>query len=71
MLMESAHTKYMAYFNYHSKAKKLIAAGELVRFEIVDEYHNISPAMVLHFKNHTPMPIREHHFDEYLKLMGF
>ena len=61
----------MSYFNYHSKIKKLINAGELVRFEIVDEYHSISPAMILYFKNHPPMPVREHHFDEYLKIMNF
>lgn len=61
----------MGYFNYHGKIKKLIDAGELERFEIVDEYHNISPAMILYFKNHAPMPVREQHFDEYLKIMGF
>lgn len=65
------HTKCMGYFNYHGKIKKLIDNGELERFEIVDEYHNISPAMILYFKNHAPMPVREHHFDEYLEIMGF
>lgn len=66
-----AHNIFVGYFNYHSKIKKLIDQGELERFEIVDEYHSISPAMVLYFKNHAPMPVREHHFEEYLKLFNF
>ena len=59
------------YFNYHGKIRKLISEGKLVYFEIVDEYHGICPAMILHFNNHKLMPIREEHFDEYLKLMKF
>lgn len=56
------------YFNYHAKIKKLISQGEFVRFEIVDNYSGIKPAMILYFKNHPPMPVREHRFDEYLKI---
>lgn len=33
------------YFNYHAKIKKLIAKGEFLRFEIVENYNNISPAL--------------------------
>jgi hypothetical protein len=59
----------MAYFNYHAKAKQLIADGHLTRFEIVDKWNNISPALVLHFDNNKPMPIREYRFDEYLSIL--
>lgn len=57
------------YFNYHAKAKALIRAGELEYFEILDEYHGISPAMVLYFSSHKPMPIRKKHWDEYYGLI--
>ncbi len=59
----------MAYFNYHAKAKKLIADGHLTKFEIVDKWGNISPALVLYFDNNKPMPIREYRWDEYSKLL--
>lgn len=60
----------MGYFNYHAKAKNLINTGHLVRFEIVEKWGNISPALVLHFDNNRPMPIREYRFDEYMKLLN-
>lgn len=59
----------MAYFNYHAKAKKLISEGHLTRFEFVDNWNGICPALVLYFDNNKPMPIREHKFDEYVKLL--
>lgn len=59
----------MAYFNYHAKAKNLIAEGHLTRFEIVENWNGIKPALVLYFDNDKPMPIREHKFDEYMKLL--
>lgn len=59
----------MSYFNYHARAKNLIKNGELLYYTIVENYNNISPALVLYFKNHKPMPIREHRFDEYLELL--
>ena len=60
----------MAYFNYHAKAKGLIASGHLVRFEIVERWGNIAPALVLYFDNNRPMPIREHQFDEYMQTLS-
>lgn len=57
------------YFNYHAKAKKLIKQGDLSYYTIVDDYNGIKPALVLYFKNHTPMPIRQKYFEEYLKLL--
>lgn len=59
----------MAYFNYHAKAKNLIASGHLIRFEIVPKWGKISPALVLYFDNNKPMPIRVHKFNEYLRLL--
>ena len=60
----------MAYYNYHAKAKGLIASGHLVCFEIVERWGNISPALVLYFYNSRPMPIREYKFDEYTQLLN-
>lgn len=59
----------MSYFNYHAKAKNLIATGHLVRFEIVPKWGNISPALVLYFDNNRPMPIREYRWDEYRDIL--
>lgn len=58
----------MSYFNYHAKAKNLIATGHLVRFEIVPKWGNISPALVLYFDNNRPMPIREYRWEEYSEI---
>lgn len=60
----------MAYFNYHAKARSLIRAGHCVKAEIVEKYKDISPALVLYFDNHIPMPIRVYRFDEYLNLLS-
>lgn len=57
------------YFNYHAKAKKLIKQGDLSYYTIVENYNGIKPALILYFKNHKPMPIRQNHFEEYLKLL--
>lgn len=56
----------MSYYNYHAKAKNLITNGHLLFFEFVPKRGNIAPALVLHFDNNKPMPIREYRFDEYL-----
>ena len=56
----------MSYYNYHAKAKRLINEGHLVNMEIVKQWNNISPALVLYFDNHRPMPIRQYRWDEYL-----
>lgn len=59
----------MSYFNYHAKAKKLIKDGHLIKAEIVDNYNNICPALVLHFDCHAKMPIREYRWSEYFDLL--
>ena len=60
----------MPYYNYHAKAKQLIAEGHLTKMEIVKRWNSISPALVLYFDNHRPMPIREYRWDEYLVFKG-
>ena len=59
----------MSYFNYHAKAKRLIAEGKLLYYEVVESYHNISPALLLYFEDNLIMPIREHRFEEYFNLL--
>ncbi|CAM2823306.1 hypothetical protein [Erysipelothrix tonsillarum] len=59
----------MAYFNYHAKAKQLIAEGHLTHFEIVDNWNGIKPALVLYFDNNRPMPIREYRWPEYFEII--
>lgn len=59
----------MAYFNYHARAQSLIKSGHCVRAEIVEKHKEISPALILYFDNHIPMPIRMHRFDEYFTLL--
>lgn len=54
------------YYNYHAQARKLIAEGHLIKMEIVDQWNAISPALVLYFDNHRPMPIREYRWDDYI-----
>lgn len=60
----------MSYFNYHAKIKQLIRGGHLVGYAVIENYHGISPALVLYFDNEKPMPIREHRFDEYFEILG-
>lgn len=61
--------QYMSYFNYHAKAKRLIKDGFLIRYEFVDNWNGIKPALVLYFTNSKPMPIREYRWEEYLPLL--
>ena len=58
----------MSYYNYHATAKRLISEGKLKRWYITENYHGISPALVLVFEDerHPVMPIREHRWDDYL-----
>ena len=65
-----AQNNSMGYFSYHKKVQNKIKNNELSSFEIVDEYHNISPCLILYFSDGTSYPIRDYMFDEYLKLIG-
>lgn len=57
------------YFNYHAKAKNLIKNGKLINYEIVENYNNISPALLLIFEDGLVMPIRQHKWQEYIDLI--
>lgn len=58
------------YFNYHAKIKQLIKDKQLTSWEIVDTWNNISPAIVVYFKNEKPMPIREYRWPEYMEILN-
>jgi hypothetical protein len=61
----------MSYFNYHATAKRLICEGKLIGCYFTHRHGNISPALVLLFNDarHPVMPIREHKWDEYIKII--
>lgn len=59
----------MAYFDYHSHIKKLIANGKLKSYHFEKSYGSIGFALVLCFEN-KKYPIREEHFAEYFDLIG-
>lgn len=61
---------HMAYFNYHANVQNLIKTGHCIKAEVVDNYNNIKPALVLHFDNNRPMPIRAYRFEDYFVLLS-
>lgn len=60
----------MGYYNYHAKVKQLIAEGQLIAYEYKEKWNSISPALVLYFTEHKPMPIREYRWHEYMTLLN-
>ena len=58
------------YYNYHAMAKRLIRGNNLIGASVFSNYHHISPALVLYFKNHTPIPIRQYMWVDYLPLLS-
>lgn len=60
----------MAYFNYHAKAHSLIISGHCTHAEIIQKHNKISPALILYFDNHSPMPIREYNWQMYIVLLN-
>ncbi len=58
------------YYNYHAVAQKLIRSKELIAFKLTKRYNKVAPALVLYFKNHIPMPIKEHKWQEYFDLLN-
>lgn len=58
------------YYNYHKVIQRKIKNCELEYFEIVEEYHNINPALLLYFKDGTVKPIREKRWIEYFVLIN-
>ena len=59
----------MGYYNYHAMAKRLIAEGHCKAAVLKEKHNNISPALLLIFDNHFPMPIRLERFEEYFKML--
>ena len=61
----------MGYFNYHNTALKLIKQEKLIGFYFTENHNGITPALVLLFEDskHPVMPIREHKWMEYLKIL--
>ena len=60
----------MGYYNYHAVAKNLIKNGHLIRTEYVGVWNDVSPALVLFFDNHPPMPIRKEKWEEYENIIS-
>lgn len=57
-------------YPYHNKIKQRINNGELISYEFVEKYKNISTCLVLYFKSEPYiLPIREHRFSEYRLLL--
>lgn len=57
-------------YPYHNKIKQRIKNNELVRYEFVDHYKNISPCLLLYFNTEPYVrPVREHRFTEYRLLL--
>lgn len=53
-------------YPYHNKIKQRIKNRELVSYEFVERYKNISPCLLLYFSTEPKVrPIREHRFKEY------
>lgn len=57
------------YYNYHAQIKKLIENGNLTKYKIYEKWNNISPALVLFFDNHKPMPVRIEKWDYYFEII--
>jgi hypothetical protein len=57
-------------YPYHNKIKQRIKNQELISYEFVDRYRDISPCLLLHFETEPSVrPVREHRFDEYRPLL--
>lgn len=57
-------------YPYHNRIKQRIANNELVSYEYLTEYKNISPCLLLHFDTEPETrPIRSHRFEEYENIL--
>ena len=57
-------------YPYHNKIKSRIANKELIKFEYIDRYKDISPCLMLYFNSEPyTRPIREHRFKEYESIL--
>ena len=59
-------------YPYHNRIKQRIANGEMIGYEFLERYKNISPCLMLYFATEPhARPIREHRFSEYQQILGF
>ena len=57
-------------YPYHNKIKQRIRNQEMIKYEYVNKYKNISPCLLLYFNTEPKIrPIRKHRFQEYEKLL--
>ena len=58
-------------YPYHNKIKQRISNNELLRYEYVYKYKDISPCLLLYFETEPKIrPVREHRFAEYELILG-
>ena len=57
-------------YPYHNKIRQRINNDELIGFEFKDDYKGIKPVLLLYFNTEPRVrPIREHRFNEYIKIL--
>ena len=57
-------------YPYHNRIKQRIQNNELIGYEFVEKYKQISPCLLLHFSTEPFVrPIRKHRFLEYDKIL--
>ena len=57
-------------YSYHNRIKQRINNDELIRYEYVEKYKDISPCLLLYFNTEPSVrPIREHRFLEYQEFL--
>ncbi len=58
-------------YSYHNRIKQRIKNRELISYEYVDNYKDISPCLLLYFDTEPKLrPIRKHRFKEYEELLN-
>ncbi|GIM49612.1 hypothetical protein [Capnocytophaga stomatis] len=58
-------------YPYHNKIKQRIKNGELIKYEFVEKYKDISPCLLLYFNTEPYVrPVREHRFEEYKEILA-
>ena len=58
-------------YPYHNKIKQRIKNKELLSYEYVERYKNISPCLLLYFETEPKTrPIRAHRFKEYEAILN-
>lgn len=57
-------------YPYHNRIKQRMANGDLIGYELVEKYKDISPCLLLYFATEPNIrPIRQHRFKEYQELL--